>query len=171
VTNTINKQSLKKQVGAVLVMSMVFLIVLTLLGLSSMSNSTLELKIASSSQQRDVAFQGAQSVIDFVMTAPFPPNPMNFLMPINDSIFDYLADNPVAACNSGASCPPGLAFVQWSANTTVGYAGCGKGTGSSLEEGKAFYYRNFDITAQGQTNTGSSYSTQSQGVKFPAAGC
>ena len=44
------------QKGAVLILALVMLTVLTIIGASSMSRSSLELKIASNAQQHNVAF-------------------------------------------------------------------------------------------------------------------
>ena len=64
---------MKNQQGAVLVMALVMLTVLTLIGVSSMSSSTLELKVAGNTQQHDIAFQAAQTVIDIAASE----DPMN----------------------------------------------------------------------------------------------
>ena len=78
------KQYIKKQQGAVLVMALVMLTVLTLIGVSSMSSSTLELKVAGNTQQHDVAFQAAQSVID-IAASKDPLNTNNYQVFITDS--------------------------------------------------------------------------------------
>ena len=62
--NCFNTHYTNRQQGAVLVMALVMLTVLTLIGVSSMSSSTLELKVAGNTQQHDIAFQAAQSIID-----------------------------------------------------------------------------------------------------------
>ncbi len=164
--------STKKQSGAVLVIALVLLSVLTIIGVSSMSGSTLQLKVARSAQQHNIAFQATQSVIDFVITnTPNKPNstatPIDYLM-VLPYPFDPVLNNPVITCNSGGICPTD---AKWSVRSTIDYSGCGKGVGSSLESGKAFDYRFFDIAAEGQTTTGSSYSTQSQGIQYPVASC
>ena len=55
----------KRQVGMVLVMALVMLTVLTLIGVTSMSTATLEMKVAGNMQQRNTAFQAAQSRLAF----------------------------------------------------------------------------------------------------------
>jgi len=51
------------QRGAVLVVSLVFLLLLTLLATSSAQNATLQEKMASSQAMRDASFQAAESVL------------------------------------------------------------------------------------------------------------
>jgi len=46
----------KRQAGVVLVMSLVMLTVLTLIGVSSMSTASLEMKVAANMQQRNPGF-------------------------------------------------------------------------------------------------------------------
>ena len=79
-----NTQNLNKQQGAVLVMALVMLTVLTLIGVSSMSSSTLELKVAGNTQQHDIAFQAAQSIIDITASTD-PLNTNNYQVFITDS--------------------------------------------------------------------------------------
>ncbi|MGD2160098.1 MAG: pilus assembly PilX N-terminal domain-containing protein, partial [Gammaproteobacteria bacterium] len=77
-------QQLDKQQGAVLVMALVMLTVLTLIGVSSMSSSTLELKVAGNTQQHDIAFQAAQSIID-IAASEDPANTNNYQVFKTDS--------------------------------------------------------------------------------------
>jgi len=53
----------KHQTGAVLVMSLMMLFVLTLLGVSSINTTSLQEKMAGNSRNRQVAFQSAESAI------------------------------------------------------------------------------------------------------------
>jgi len=152
-----------KQSGAVLVMALVMLTVLTLIGVTSMSSSTLELKISSNSQQRNVAFQAAQSRIAFA-SADDASNPINFLIAID------LANPPwpVQTCNSADGCPDGSG---WTATADVEYLDCSKGLGSSMEAGKGFSYRFFEIRSTGQTSTGSARSAQAAAIRYPVKAC
>jgi hypothetical protein len=153
-----------RQSGAVLVLSLVMLTVLTLIGVASMSSATLELKVASNSQQRNVAFQAAQSRIAFV-SADDDSNPINFLIAID------LADPPswpVQPCNVADGCPDGSG---WAATADVSYLDCGKGLGSSLESGKGFSFRVFEVVAEGQTSTGSARSVQASAIRYPVKAC
>ncbi|WP_017709015.1 pilus assembly PilX family protein [Pseudomonas syringae] len=52
-----------RQRGMVLLVSLVFLLLLTLLGISSMQNATLQEKMAGSVQVRNLSFQAAEAVL------------------------------------------------------------------------------------------------------------
>lgn len=148
-----------RQQGAVLVVSLVMLTVITLVGVASMSRSTLELKVASNSQQHDIAFQAAQSVIE-VAASESPQNTNNyqvFIVDPNKAGFEQVIDY-VGADGSTAS-----SVTTWS--------GCKTNIGSSLEEGKAPASNFFNVRATGRTATASASSVQMQGLRFPAAAC
>jgi len=59
-----------RQRGAALVVGLVVLLMLTLLGVSNMNMTTVELKITSNAQNRHHAFQGAASLIEQSLQAP-----------------------------------------------------------------------------------------------------
>jgi len=151
--------TIKRQSGAVLVISLVILTVLTLIGVASMSESTLELKVASNSQQHDTAFQTAQNIIEIVASTS-PQNSINYQVFKSDpTAVDYeQKQNYVATDGSTAS-------------ATVTYSGCRVNIGSSMEEGKAPASNFFRAYVTGTTSTGSATSVQVQGVRFPAAAC
>ena len=153
--NDFKTDNLNRQQGAVLVMALVMLTVLTLIGVSSMSSSTLELKVAGNTQQHDIAFQAAQTVID-IAASEDPLNTNNyqvFNMGV-EQIINYASADSMATAQ---------AATVW--------AGCKKNIGSSLEEGKAPASNFFNVRATGMTITGSSLSVQVQGLRFPAAAC
>jgi hypothetical protein len=142
---------------------LVLLTVLTLIGVASMSSSTLELKISSNAQQHNIAFQAAQSRIAFA-SANDASNPINFLIAID-------IDNPpwpVQDCNPAEGCLDG---TDWVATAEVKYLDCAKGLGSSMEAGKGFSYRMFEVVAEGYTSTGSARSVQAAAVRYPVKGC
>ena len=141
-----------RQQGFVLVLALVLLAVLTLIGVSSMNRSNMELKATANSKQHQFAFNAVQSLLEFLVSA--------------DSPVDYQADDmtltqtvPYAMSNATAL------------TASVNHAGCGVGVGSSLEEGKGFNYNYFDIAGSGSNSTGTATSIQTQGVRFPAAAC
>lgn len=156
------------QKGAVLILALVMMTVLTLIGVSSMSSSSLELKVASNAQQHNTAFQAAQSRIAF-SSAIDPVNPINFLIAIDLNNPPY----PVQVCDPPA-CPDG---ANWAATAQVTYLDCATGLGSSLEAGKGFSYRFFEVTAAGVTAPGGvvpaspARSTQVGAVRYPVKGC
>jgi type IV pilus assembly protein PilX len=59
--------SIRQQQGAAMVVGLVMLLVMTLLGVSSMSTSTTELKIANNLQTYNTAFQVAESTIHILV--------------------------------------------------------------------------------------------------------
>lgn len=77
-----------RQRGAALVIGLIVLLMLTLLGVSNMNMTSLELKITSNTQNHDQAFQGAASAIELVMQAP--PNSPYYISPISkaDQVFN-----------------------------------------------------------------------------------
>ncbi len=156
------------QQGAVLILALVMLTVLTLIGVSSMSSSSLELKVASNAQQHNVAFQGAQSRIAFA-SSDDPINPINFLIPLD---IENPPSWPVQTCDPADNCPNGgSGNTAWVATARADYLDCFKGFGSSLEAGKGFSYRIFQITATGQTGSLSARSTQVGAVRYPVKSC
>lgn len=56
--------------GSALIVALVFLVILTILGLSTMTTSRLELKMASNAQFADLAYQAAESGIDLTLATP-----------------------------------------------------------------------------------------------------
>lgn len=67
----------KRQKGAVLIVSMLLLIIMTLLGLSSMRNTTLEEKMAGNSRDIQLAFNAAEAALrqaeTYLQVASLPP--------------------------------------------------------------------------------------------------
>ena len=155
-----------KQSGAVLVMALVMLAVLTLIGVASMSSSSAQLKIAANTQQYEVAFQAAQAVISFFISED-ASNPIDYQDISGTTQFaqypiDYDGTNFVSGemTTFGAS---GLAAVS--------YVGCTAGIGGSLEEGKGQKFNFYNVQVLGSNPNGTSASVQVQGVRYPAAGC
>ena len=141
-------------------MALVMLTVLTLIGVSSMSSSSLEMRIAGNTQQHDTAFQAAQSVIDLASSED-PLNTNNYQVFITDSA------NPAFEQIINYASADGKATAQ----SATYWTGCKKNVGNSLEEGKAPASNFFNIRATGQTITGSASSVQMQGLRFPSAAC
>ncbi len=56
-----------KQEGAVLITALVFLVILTILAVTSMSTNTLEEKMAANSQETNRAFQAAETGVEIAM--------------------------------------------------------------------------------------------------------
>lgn len=77
-----------KQKGATLVVSLVILTMVTVLGIASMRNSNLELKMAASARDHSVAFQNAESALRIV----------------EESISQITQDQVENACTNAAGC-------------------------------------------------------------------
>jgi type II secretory pathway pseudopilin PulG len=154
------------QQGAVLVISLVLLTVLTLVGVASMSSSSLELKAASNAQQYKSAYEAAQSRIEFAATNN-AINPLDYLIAIPD--IDNPSTWPVQNCDDTDGCPDGS---TWTATAQLDYTGgCGPAAGYSIEADRGPVMRTFAITVDAQNNSGTSSSVQVQGVRHLAAGC
>ncbi len=65
---TITSKTRIRQQGAILVVSLLMLLVMTLLGITAVSTTTLEEKMASNNRQRQLAFQAASSALRDVET-------------------------------------------------------------------------------------------------------
>jgi Tfp pilus assembly protein PilX len=142
-----------RQQGFVLVLSLVMLAVLTLIGVSSMNSSNMELKATANARQHQVAFNAVQSVLEYAISDT------------GASLIDYQTSN---------AAPQVIDYSVAGADllsATAVYAGCTVGVGSSLEESKGFSYNFFNITGKGSNATKTATSTQNQGVRFPAAAC
>jgi type IV pilus assembly protein PilX len=59
-----------RQTGAALIVGLVLLLVLTVLGVSGMNMSTLELQMAGNSQAQQLAFQAAETGVDVALSGP-----------------------------------------------------------------------------------------------------
>lgn len=101
----------RHQRGVVLLVSLIFLLLLTLLGVSSMQNATLQEKMAGSVTNRNVTFQGAEAAlrlgeawVRIQSNAPAPCNsPVTCVPPVDSST--------VTEAGNGTSGRPWVAAV------------------------------------------------------------
>lgn len=77
-----------RQNGAALITALIFLVIITMLSLSSMRSSMLELRQAQNDEVRAAAFEGAQAVVDAILDTP--------------------ANMPVAGNVGDTTCTPGF---------------------------------------------------------------
>ncbi len=84
----ISNSSPRQEKGAALIVSMLFLIVITLLSLSSMRNTNLDTKIAVNHQHKQISFQAAESALFKLMS----PNP-NVNVPLTPAAEPVVNDN------------------------------------------------------------------------------
>lgn len=71
-----NTSALKKEHGAALMVAMVLMFMLTVLGLSTMRDSTLEGKLAANAVQKEVTFQAAESATDTILAIENAADPL-----------------------------------------------------------------------------------------------
>ena len=164
-----NRADIKKQSGAVLVMALVMLAVLTLIGVASMDSSSVQLKIAGNTQDHDVAFQAAQAIIAFVVSDD-EDNPIDYHDIVSS---EQEMDYPLAGVTDAAIGVSGASGISGRAVVTL--VGCSAGIGDSLEEGKGQKFNFYDARVTGYNKwsdlLSNSNSVQVQGVRYFAAGC
>ncbi len=131
-----------QQRGAVLIVGLVLLLVLTVLAVSTIRTASLEVAMATNNRYAENAFQLAETAIDFSMVNG---SPFNTLVPF------VVAQTPA---------PYGLGSFQ--ATTTFNEETPPPAGGYSIGVGAgSFSAYHFDIVAQGQSNRGAT-STHTQ---------
>jgi Tfp pilus assembly protein PilX len=123
------RQAMHRQRGAVLIISLVLLMVLTILAISTMRTASLGLLMAGNNQYRQNAWQLAQAGIDSILRAGDPA--------LTDSCDTAVADAPVVIDALGGSY-----------TTTVCYRGESLTPGSSITRVPTF---NYEVQAEGAT--------------------
>jgi len=138
-TMTLQHRTRKNQKGVVLFVALIFLIILTLLGVSAVETTILETKLAKAQEERNYAFQAAEAGLvtvgnfttaqlqavmavgtdredDTVVTrqrkAPTKPEPVNFESLATDIQINYLGRFIPQRCGSAASCSSHLR-IEW----------------------------------------------------------
>lgn len=143
---------LVRQQGFVLILVLVLLATLTLIGVASMNSSNMELKATANARQHHVAFNAVQSLIEYAVSGQTAVTVDFQTVPTAVQTVPYTM--------TGAS----------ALTASVAYAGCAASVGNSIA-GKGFSSNFFNVTATGANASGTSTSTQVQGVRFPAAAC
>jgi type IV pilus assembly protein PilX len=147
----------KRQRGMVLVLSLVLLVVMTLIGISSMNGANMELRAVANAQQHHKAFSAGQSLLEYAISG-------NAVTTAGTAI-DYQTQDAI------------VQTVEETLNSVIStasivYGGCSVGIGSSLEEGKGINFNFYEISGIGQNNlAATAVSVQSLGVRYPSAGC
>jgi len=125
-----------KQRGAVLITALVLLVILTMLGLSSMTTNTMEERMAANSQEKNRAFQAAETGLELAFSNADSFN-------INNTV-----DNPITGTDSN--------FGAYDATVTY-KAGFRQQTpprrGSGWDSSYALYH--FDVNSTATTVGGS----------------
>lgn len=138
-----------KQQGAALLVSMVLIFMLTILGIASMRDATLEGQLAANAVQKEVTFQSAESATDTVLA-------------INDTDDEKAIESVI--------CMPDVEFVLddlseadvQDTNVTLAYGGRSLPTGWSL--GGPIGGRRFTVTGESNLPSASTGTKISQGV-------
>ncbi|MFQ5469238.1 MAG: PilX N-terminal domain-containing pilus assembly protein [Gammaproteobacteria bacterium] len=138
--------SIKRQNGSALVISLLILVVMTILGVTSMSSTSLEENMAANSQNSHVAFQAAESAINAAITAN-----VGF-------IADTAINPPQAQYSFGSSTI---------STSSIAYQGTSIKEGASI--GKLVSHQ-FEITGNGLINGAKATRTNIQGVDVTGPG-
>ena len=147
----------KRQNGMVLVLSIVLLVVMTLIGISSMNSANMELRATANAQQHYKAFSAGQSLLEYTISSN--------AVTTGGGAIDYQTRDAVA--QTVAETLDSVTSIA-----SIIYDGCSVGIGSSLESGKGVSYNFYNISGTGQNNAiGTAVSGQSLGVRYPAAAC
>ncbi len=152
-----SKQFQNSQQGFVLVMALVLLTVMTLIGVASMSSANMELRATANARQHQIAFNGVQSLLEYVLSKGALRTDSN---PIDWQTTSIVAQDVTHVIDNTSSL-----------QASVVYAGCSSGIGSSLEAGKGVSYNFYSVAANGSNTTGTSTSLQNRGVRYPSASC
>jgi type IV pilus assembly protein PilX len=144
ITNVNHHQS-----GAVLIVSLVLLLVLTVIGVTSMRSATLEEKMAANSMNYDITFHAAESAIEKALD--------------DETALTQAMDNSTVSVDSD------IGDSSITSSATLTYAGPAIIYGNNLTQ-KGIPASAFDVTGTAtRANTGASV-TVSQGVKRSMAG-
>ena len=127
----------RHQQGAVLITALVLLLVLTMLGLASMSTTTLEERMAANSQESNRAFQAAESGLEFGYTQ------------VDAFDLNKTVDNP------NTFTEPNFGSYGADVDISIGYRqATAPRRGSGWDSNYALYH--FDTTSRSLTNSGAS---------------
>ncbi|MDT8372196.1 MAG: pilus assembly protein [Gammaproteobacteria bacterium] len=113
------QKSLNKQTGAVLAISLIMLLLLTLIGTTGMQVTSLEEKMAGNMRDQILAFQAAESTLNFA-EANLKPEPV-FVDAGTDGFYSEASAIPSSSAILLAS--------FWSSNPVATYAASGLGNG------------------------------------------
>lgn len=144
---------MKKQKGVVLVVCLLILLIISIIGLSSIGTTKLEEQMASNAQDKNRVFQSAETAVEQGMSD------LNFLgeaFRIKDDT-DPIVSQSVTGGNVSNN------YVE------AEYIGCAYGYGSSIKQGSGFIDFRFDITGTGELTggTGRSVHVRGAGVAVP----
>ncbi len=162
----------KQQTGAALIVSLMLLLIMTLIGVSSIGTTNLEERMAHNFQNSTVVFQATESAINKIITAGNPGG-----SGVDDNPFYVEANDPlVAAINTGIGASTTVVTQNMDPNShlaggatltstsTLVYNGGGLCPGMST----SITCHYFDITAVTAIAATNNRKTHMQGVYRPA---
>ena len=117
--NIIVTSNPKQQTGTVLAVSLIILLVLTIIGVSSLSTSSLEEKITGNFRDREIAFQAAEAALAYAES--FAANNINSTSVFTDSNGYYSSGNGPTSANAldGANGPAASDYWWTGSNSQV----------------------------------------------------
>lgn len=98
--------SMNKQHGVTLLVTLIMLVVLTLLVVSAVRSSTINLRIAGNTQMQEEATASAQQAIEQVISTNFTINPVSGVVNVdinNSGTTDYVANVAAPTCQGSTS--------------------------------------------------------------------
>ncbi len=134
------------QKGAALLVSLVFLIVLTMLGITSMRGANMEEKMAANTMFQNMSFQASESAVDYMLDS---------ISTLTQSI-----NNPDIATYTIPMAPNGQSTAATS-SAQVRYLNQSTAEGYSVDK---FMNYQFEIVGTGEVVSANSTSVTSQGV-------
>jgi len=146
----------QKQNGAVLFTGLMLLLVLTLLGLSAVQNSTIEAKIANNYTQRNLTFQAADSAINSIATEAIISQTLSSGSTIQVSNVGEVCLDP----DKSADADCGSFYLE--ANARARFLGSAPAFGSSIG---TFTTYHFNFTGEGSLPDPTSDSTKADRTK------
>jgi type IV pilus assembly protein PilX len=145
----------KKQSGAAMVVGLIVLLIMTLLGVSSMGSMTTELKMAANVQNQNTAFQAATAAIEAIKADPA----INWVDDASSVIGNPITSQP--ATNYKVSKDNSLATTQ----ATIVYSGCKSvvsGDSLTAEGGSMFLVHEIQVTGQALNSSNNVVGTSNQ---------
>lgn len=162
---TVSSIKANRQQGFVLVLALVMLSVLTLIGVSSMNSANTELKATANAKHHQIAFHATQSLLEYTVSVPGTKE-INYLTRDKTPVL-YSDETGVGDKVLGYTKTPNSSAIS----ATVSYLDCGRGDGTSLEEGKGLGFNLFDVKGTAKNAKGTAVSNQTLGVSNPSASC
>ena len=176
----INKRqiaNIRHQSGAVLIVSLMIMLVMTIIGISALSGTTLEEKMAHNYQQSMIVFQGAETAIEKIIIAGDPGGAGIYDNPFYDVDQDPLVTSLSAGLNDTSTVvaydetvmDPNnyVANAKLTTSSTVSFKGTNACPETSFEE---LICMVFDVTAAAGIAETDTNDTHVQTIERPAPG-